>query len=268
VLSPLSKTLGFRRLAAVLLLSLAGCNSDSDRVLEETFERLYTIQPTAHITIKNRDGAILVYGSNTNEMQVHATKKAYSPMRLKQIAIDVSVQPTSVTINVNLPPKPRWALFDRSGTVECTIVVPASANISALRLNAGEVLVDGMRGPRVHAWLADGRMFAHNCFSDMDLALLRGNLTVSYDWWEPEKFSVQANVTQGNAWAFLPSDAAFHLVAETLQGKVASDFDDMPVARAASTGAAKIDTLVHGGAQAAIKVRTANGEIKIVEANP
>ena len=264
----LTKRRNFRQLVAVLLLSLVGCGSESDPVLEETFERLYTIQPTADITIQNGDGAILVYGSNTNEMSVHATKKAYSRTRLKEIAIDVSVQPTSVSINVKLPPKPAWGLFDRSGTVDCTIVVPASASISALRLDAGEVLVDGMRGQSMHAHLGDGRMATHNCFTDIDLVLHRGNLTISYDWWEQGKFSVQANITRGNTWAFFPSAAAFHLIAETMHGRIASDFDNAPVAQAESARAEKIDTLVHGGGQPAIKVRTANGDIKIVEANP
>lgn len=250
-----------------MLLSLGGCGSESDRVLEETFEQLYTIRANLDISIQNGDGAVLVYGSNTNEMRVHATKKAYSRPRLKEIAIDVSVQPTSVAIKVRLPPKPTWALFDRSGTVDCTIVVPATTNVAQLRLDAGEVLVDGMRGPSVHAELGDGRMVAHNCFTDIDLALQRGNLTISYDWWEHGTFSVQANVARGNAWAFLPSDAAFRLVAETLHGKLASDFDDT-AAQTTRARAEKIDTLVHGGGHAAIKVRTANGEIKIVEANP
>jgi hypothetical protein len=252
----------------VLLLALVGCGSESDPVLEETFDRLYAIQPTAEITIQNRDGAILLYGSNTNEMRIHATKKAYSRTRLKQIAIDVSVQPTSVTINVKLPPKPTWALFDRSGTVDYTIVVPATANISLLRLDAGEVLVDGMRGPSMRAQLGDGRMIAHNCLCDTDLVLGRGNLTISYDWWEHETFSLRANIERGNASAFFPSDAAFHLIAEAVHGKLASDFDNIPVARAESAGPEKIDTFVHGGGQAAIKLRTAKGDIKIVEANP
>src|SRR5262249_32718675 len=106
------------------------------------------------------------------------------------------------------------------------------------------------------------------CFADLYLVLRRGNLTISYDWWEHETFSVQANIGRGNAWAFLPSDAAFHLVAETVYGRIASDFDNMPVARAASAGAEKINTLVHGGGQAAIKVRSGTGDVKIVEANP
>lgn len=263
----LTKKRHFRQLIVVLLSSLAGCSSDSDSVLEETFDHLYTIQPSADITVQNSDGAILVYGSDTNEIRVQATKKAYSHMRLKQIAIDVSVQPTSVSIRVKLPPKPAWTLFDRSGTVDCTVVVPAAANVSQLRLDAGEVFVEGMRGRSVQARLGDGRMFVRNCFSDIDLTLQRGNLSVSYDWWEHGTFSVHANVVRGNAWAFLPSDAAFHLVAETLHGRLASDFDDT-AAQTASAGPEKIDTLVHGGGKAAIKVRTVNGDVKIVEANP
>ncbi len=266
--SPLIKAPKFRQMVAVLLLSLAGCGSESNSVLEETFEQLYTVQPNTDISIQNHDGAVLVYGSNTNKLQVHATKRAYSRTRLKEIAIDVSVQPTSVSINVKLPPKPSWALFDRSGTVDCTIVIPATANISLLRLDAGEVFVDGMHGRSVHAWLGDGRMVAHNCFTDSDLALQRGNLSLSYDWWGPGKFTIQADIGRGNAWAFLPSKAAFYLVAETVRGRVASDFDDAPVARAASARAEKINTSVNGGGEAAIKVRTANGDVTIVEANP
>ncbi len=266
--STLAKRRHFRQIVAVLFLSLVGCGSENGPVLEETFDRLYTIQPTADITIHNHDGAVLIYGSNTNEMRVQTTKKAYSRMRLRQITIDVSVRPTSASINVKLPPRPKWALFDRSGTVDCTFVVPATANISQLRLDAGEVFLDGMRGRSVHAWLGDGRMIAHNCFSDVDLTLQRGNLSVSYDWWEHGTFSVQANVARGNTWAFLPTNAAFHLIAETASGKIDNDFDNPPVARPVFAGTTKIDMLVHGGGGSAIKLRTANGDIRIIEANP
>ena len=266
--SPFSKARGAQRIAVLLLLSLAGCRPESDRVLEETFEQFYTIQPNTDLSIQNGDGAVLVYGSNINEIRVQATKKAFGRTQLIGIAIDVSVQPTSVSINVKIPPKPRWALFDRSGTVDCTILVPATTNISQLSLDAGEVLVDGMRGRSVHARLGDGRMIVHNCFTDTDLALKRGNLTISYEWWERGTFSIQANITQGNAWAFLPSEAAFHLVAETAQGRIANDFDDPAVARPASAEATKIDMFARGGGKAAIKMRTADGDLKIMEENP
>jgi len=251
---------------ALLLLSLAGCDGKSDSVLAESFEQAYSVPPTADLSIRNGDGAVLVYGSDANELRVNATKKAYSWSKVKQITIDVSVQPNSISIDIKVPPKPRWSFFDRSGTVDCTIVVPATANISKLRLDAGEILLDGMRGASVHAALGDGRMMVRNCFSDMDLDLKRGNLTVSYTWWQHAPFSIQANVKQGNAWAFLPGEAAFHLIAETAHGTIAEDFDNKPVLVA--PGPQKIDTRVHGGGQTTIKMRAEQGDVKIVETNP
>ena len=61
--------------------------------------------------------------------------------------IDVSAKPGAVSITAKTPSQPKWAFSDHSGTVDCTIVVPARASISALDLNAGEVLLDLMRGP-------------------------------------------------------------------------------------------------------------------------
>ena len=143
-----------------------------------SFEKIYPVEPDANISIHNRDGAILVYGSDVNELRVRSLKRAYSHERLNQIAIDVSTKPGAVSITAKFPPQPKWAFSDHSGTVDCTIVVPATASISALDLNAGEVLLDSMRGPEVRARLNDGRIFARNCFTNLDLTMNRGTLTL------------------------------------------------------------------------------------------
>ena len=102
--SLLSNRLKFRLIVTILALSLAGCGSGNDHLLEESFEELYTVEPNANITIQNGDGAVSVYGSNVNEMRVHAVKRAYQRARLKQIAIDVSTRPGSVSITTKFPP--------------------------------------------------------------------------------------------------------------------------------------------------------------------
>ena len=255
-----------RLLLAGLLSALVGCGSAAHRTLEETFEQIYTIKPTANVTVSNGDGAVFVYGSSTNEMRVQAIKRAYTRERLKQIAVDVSIQPGSVSINTKFLPKPKWALFDRSGAVDYTIVVPATANLARMELGDGEVVVDGMRSQRMHARLGSGRMFAHNCFGNVALTLDRGTLILAYDWWEPAKLSIQANIAQGNAWAFLPIDVVCHLVAETGHGKIENDFEE--VAQRATKEITKIDTLIEGGGEAAVTIRMKEGNIKIVEASP
>ena len=247
---------------------LSGCGSANNRVLEEVSEKVYTVAPDANISIHNYDGAILVYGSDVNEVRVQSLKKAYSHERLNQIGIDVSTNPGAVSINVKAPSHPKWAFSDHSGTIDCTIVVPATASISALDLNAGEVLVDSMRGPGVRARLNDGRIFARNCFTNLDLTLNRGTLALSYEWWEKKNFSAQTSMIQGNAWVWLPSEAAFHLLARAAHGEIANDFNNLPVSAHSSGSEISIDQIVNGGGSTTINVQVEKGNIKIAEANP
>jgi len=255
-----------RLIFAASLLSLTSCGSGTNRTLEERFEQFHTIESTADVSIKNRDGVVRVYGSLTNDMRVQAIRRAYTPRRLKQIVVDVSVQPGSVSIETSFPPKPTWGLFDRSGTVEYNIVLPQTASISRLELGNGEVLVEGMRGQSLDAQLERGRMLARNCFSNAVFSLGRGTLTLTYEWWGPGKFSIQANIANGNALAFLPSAAAFHLIAETPHGKIANDFIERDERRAEVIS--NVNTLVHDGGGAVIKLRAAEGNIKVVRTNP
>jgi len=174
---------------------LTGCSADN-RVLEEVVEKVHTIEPNANVSIQNRDGAILIYGSDDTEMQVRCIKRAYSHERLNQIAINISTKPGAASIVTEFPPQPEWAFSDRSGTVDYTVVVPTTATISALDLNVGEVLLESMRGPEVRARLGDGRIFVRNCFTNLDLTMKRGTLNLGYDWWEQGKFSAHVNVGQ------------------------------------------------------------------------
>ncbi|HEX4652892.1 MAG TPA: hypothetical protein VH227_01460 [Candidatus Udaeobacter sp.] len=265
---PSTKQRKLCRLLGVLLILLNGCKAAPNRIFEESFERLYTVESNTNVTIENGDGSVLLYGSNVNEMRVHAVKKAYKRARLAQMAIDVSATPGSVSITTKFPPKPKWGLGDRSGTVDYTIVVPASASVSQLELNAGEILVDGMRGSAMRAQLNMGRMFARNCFSqNLDLAIQRGNLMVSFDWWQAEQLSTHMHISHGNAWAYLPIDAAFHLLVEAEHGKIVNDFNNAPVGPAATNGM-KIDRVVNGGDHAVIEIRVGKGNINIAKANP
>ena len=254
-------------LFGALLILFNGCNAAPNRIFEESFERLYAVEPNTNMTVQNGDGSILLYGSSVNEMRVHAVKKAYNPERLAQIAIDVSTTPGSVTITTKFPPKPKWGLGDRSGTVDYTIVVPASASVSQLELNAGEILLDGMRGSATRAKLDMGRMFARNCFSNkLDLTIRRGNLMLSYDWWQAEQLSAHVNISQGNAWAYLPIDAAFHMLIEAEHGKIINDFNNA-AAGPVTKNRMKIDRVVNGGDHAVIEIRVGKGNINIAKAN-
>ena len=250
----------------VVSLLLVGCGSASHRMLEQTIDQTYQVDRTVNISIRNRDGSVRVYGANTTEVKLQAIKKAYSAERLNGIAVKISAQPGSVSIDTSYPSGKRSLFSDNSGTVDYVIVVPDTARITRLELANGELLLEGMRGPAAQAHLGNGRLLAHNCFGNLDVTVSTGNLGLVYDWWEQRKFAVHANIADGNVLAFIPSDATFHLIAEALNGKIANDFTEKEQRHGEQPG--RVDMLVGGSGDVSIEIRATDGNIKISEANP
>jgi hypothetical protein len=66
----------------------------------------------------------------------------------------------------------------------------------------------------------------------------------------------------------LPSEAIFHLLARAAHGKIANDFNNLPVSEHSSGSEMKIDQIINGGGSATINVQVEKGDVKIAEANP
>jgi hypothetical protein len=214
----------------------------------------------------NGDGSIRVYGAAATELRVQAIKRAYSLERLDKIDIRVSIQPGQVSITTDFPPKPKWGLEDRSGTVDYSIVVPQTAKLDQVELSTGEILIEGMRSERAQTHLATGRLFLHNCFANVRATIDTGPLALIYDWWEPIGFSVEAKSVRGGAWAAIPANAAFHLLAQTRTGKIVSDFA-VPEQRG-NEPIRKIDNPIGANPTARFAIDVGDGNIRILQAYP
>src|SRR2546421_6337178 len=96
------------RVASMAIASylLLGCHPAVDRTLEEMIDHSYPVEPTATLSVTNRDGSIRVYGadSEARSVRVEAIKKAYSIERLKAISVQVSAQRNSISIETVYPP--------------------------------------------------------------------------------------------------------------------------------------------------------------------
>jgi len=223
-------------IVAALPMLLNGCGTNKT-VLEEIVEQVYPIALNTDLSIHNRDGAVLVYGSDGNELRVRSAKKAYSRERLSQIAVDVSTTPGAVSVTAKFPPQPKWAFSDHSGTVDCTIVVPATASITALDLNSGEVLLDSMRGREVFCFISCLRYSLCACCCPLNCRSRPGSK---------------------------PSCAK----SECAHGKIANDFNNVASFQSSSARYMNIDQVINGGGSATIQIRLGRGNIKIAEANP
>jgi len=254
--------------ASIAFCLLLSCRPAVDRTLEEMIDHSYPIEPTATLRVTNRDGSIRVYaaGAETRDVRVEAIKKAYRADRLKAISVQISAGPNLISIETIYPTDSEAGFSDRSGTVDYVIVVPQTIRISNLELINGEVQLEGMRSKEAHAQLGSGRLFAHNCFGNLDLRLKTGNLAIAYDWWEEREFSIHAAIQNGNASAYIPSDAAFHLVAHTATGKIANDFAEKEQRHAEPINT--VDMLVAGGGKTTFEFEAQDGNVKITAHNP
>jgi DUF4097 and DUF4098 domain-containing protein YvlB len=247
----------------VLAFFVTGCGSSIDRAVEQTIEQTHEIEPTGTFSIRNAVGAVRIHGSDAAEMKLKATKKAWSTNQLKGIELRVSAQPGSVSIETTLPPQKTWGFSDRSGTVDYAIIIPRTVKISRLEMGNGEVLIDGMRGD-IRANLVNGGLTARNCFGNAQLSVANGALDLFYERWEQRRFAVDARIISGNARAFLPDKASFHVVAETVNGNVANHF--APLEERHPRRASKINMSIGPEPHSDISIRATDGDIEIATA--
>src|SRR5436853_220372 len=130
---------------AMVIVAFAGLlfasSLPAGEVLEDTIERSFPLDPSGTLPLHAIDGIVEIYGSDSREVTISATKKAFSPERLNAIAIRIDARPDSINIETTSPPEPRHHFMDRSGTVEYSINLPQTARIDrkSTRLNSSHL---------------------------------------------------------------------------------------------------------------------------------
>ena len=210
----------------LFLSSLIGSSLRAGEVLEDVVERRFPLDPSGTFSLRAIDGAVEIFGTDSQEVKIVAVKKAFSPERLNAIAIRVDARQDAINIETTPPPVPRH-FSDRSGTVEYTINIPQTARIARVELPNGNLVIDGMRGASIAANLGSGQLVTHNCFCDQTIHVNQGELNVFFDWMDGRPISIEAKIEDGNLSACLPTDASFNIHAVTKDGHVSSDFSPM-----------------------------------------
>ena len=244
------------------LLSLTSSLSAGE-VLEDVVERRFPLDPAGTFSLRAIDGTVEIFGSDSREVKIVATKRAFSLERLNAIVIRVDARLDAVNIETTPPPTPRHRFSDRSGTVEYTINIPQTARIARVELPHGELVIDGMRGPSIAANLGSGQLVTHNCFCDQTIRLNQGGLNVFFDWLEERPIAIEAVIEDGNILAHIPTDATFQLRALAKQGHVSSDFSPMESHKRGD--ASEINEVIGDAPATTLSLRANEGNIHISE---
>ena len=215
-----------RRLILFAFIVFTGCKGGVDKTLEQVVEETYPLNAGGVLHVRNDDGSIRLFGSSAPELHVKAIKRAYSSERLRALAMRVTPQGDSVSIETTSPPKNKWGLRDRSGTIDYIITMPEHMKTIDVELVNGEISVDGLREGNLAARLTNGRMSVHNCFVKLDCKASSGAIDFYYDWWEAGDYLVQAVIPNGSIGLFLPRAASFQVEAETREGGIMGNMID------------------------------------------
>jgi DUF4097 and DUF4098 domain-containing protein YvlB len=252
--------------AALFALLFFGCSPRVEHELNEAIEQTYKIEPSSSMSIHNGNGSIAIHGTNTPELQLRVIKKANSSEQLSSIHINVAPQPDFVSITTNFLQPKNKALFAASGTVDYMVSVPPTIRLRRVDLDNGKLAIDGMRGEEVQANVVDGQLVIRNCFANIHARIANGTLDLLYDHPDQRQFSVDAQITSGNARIVIPRAGSFHVRAETVTGKIINDFAETVEVNGRTLR--KIDMSFGKEARSEIKLRVTTGDIRIAESKP
>jgi hypothetical protein len=213
-------------------------------MLEDVVEQRFPLDPSGTFSLRAIDGTVEIFGSDSREVKIVATRKAFSLERLNAIVIRVDARPDAVNIETTPPPTPRHHFSDRSGTLEYTINIPQTARIARVEMPNGQLVI-------------------HNCFCDQSIHVIQGGLNVFFDWMDERPFAIEAEIDDGNVLAHLPTDATFQLHAVARKGHVSSDFSPMESRKRG--GASEINEVIGHTPVAKLSFRAREGNIHISE---
>ncbi|MBO0696638.1 MAG: DUF4097 family beta strand repeat protein, partial [Verrucomicrobia bacterium] len=255
------------RLGLLVATLFVGCSPKVEGPREEAFEQTYEIDPEAGLSIRNIDGSIVIHGTETASLKLRAVKKAKSNEELKGIDITAIAEGKSASINTKFLSQKNRALYSGSRTVDYTIEVPRTVNLTRVDLDNGKVSIDGMRAGDLRATVVDGQLAVRNCCGNAHISIANGVLDLSYEPCEQRRrFSVDAQMTSGNAGIFIGRGASFHIQAETMTGNIMNLLGDIPSLN--DHGTRRVDMSTGKGlVRHDITLHVTTGDIKIAEAS-
>ena len=130
----------------LIVILLAGCSPRVEGPKNEVFEQTYEIDPEAGLSIRNTDGSIVIRGTESAALKLKAIKKASNNEELKGIDITATAGAKAASITTKFLPQKNKALSSGARTVDYTVAVPPTVNLTRVDLENGKVSLQGMQG--------------------------------------------------------------------------------------------------------------------------
>jgi DUF4097 and DUF4098 domain-containing protein YvlB len=260
-------------LVPLLAIFLAGCDEinlegtgGSDRFRED-FHYSFPLTSGGSLRLENFNGAVEISGWDKDTVEIDGTKYASTEFRLKEMKIDVTPSPNSISVRT-VPP------IDRRGNAGAryTIHVPKHTELAGIISSNGSIRVEGIQG-NSRLKTSNGAVHATNLMGPVDVQTSNGSIEVSDITGDTtlhsSNGSIRADIRKGRFGA-TTSNASItaHLIdadsnpvrLESTNGHIDLTMDAARELKA-STSNSSITVHMPASTQASVDAHTSNGSI-------
>lgn len=249
----------FHRVLAVAVAVVVGSilhASAAEAIIEEKYT--FNLGPEPRLDLENVNGAVRIQGGSRKDVVVQATKRGKDVKDLQKVQVETKTSGSTLIIRTKVP---RQGLKiwnnQRNALVDYVIEVPKSMTLESVSTDNGSIRVEGVEGT-IKVRTINGSAKADGLKSSADLKTVNGQIQASFAKLGREsRCSLEA--VNGSLEILLPSSSDVVLEADTINGRIQTDFGEVTQAKILPKKSLRI-TLGEGGAR--IKATTVNGGIK------
>ncbi len=228
-------------------------------LVEESVET-FALSAEGRVSLENINGDVSIEAWDRDEVSVEAVKRGRTQESLDAVEIKIDAQADRIHIETDYEKGDRgWTKGRHShASVDYTLLVPRGVELDEIELVNGDLEITGIEGD-VNASLVNGDLEARGLTGNVELASVNGTLEVVLASLASDR-SVSLESVNGSVELAVPADADAEFEAETVHGRIRSDFG-FEVKRGDYVGSSLRGTLGSGGAR--VELETVNGSIEI-----
>ncbi len=240
-------------LTFTLLASLAAAK------VTEKFAENYPLDANGSIHLENVNGSVEIIAWDRNEVALEAEKSARDQEGLGRMHLKIESSPRRLVVNTEYEKK--WKFWENmNAQVHYKLMVPAGASLDGIEVVNSGITITGVKGS-VHLEAVNGGIEATDLAGPGKIETVNGSVRVSYSAL-PSAGGISLETVNGPCTLTLPSNAAFDLDTDTVNGRISCDF---PLTLE-SSGKRELRGAVNGGG-ARVNLESVNGSLSVKRAN-
>jgi len=243
-----------RTLIATIAASLLVLSPALRAEVTETVERTVSLAADGRVQVEGINGSIQVRAWDRNEVHVVAHKKASDAEALAEIEVDINSSGDRVSIESELP-----GGWGKNASVSYEISVPAAAAAEIESVN-GSISIQGVTGG-IDVEAVNGSVEVEAAAGPVSIETVNGKQTVGFVA-VGQDGSGSFESVNGSVTVFLPGSVEGSFQAETVNGKIQTDFP-LHVEKAKWGPSSSLEGRL-GSGSAEFSFETVNGRVRIL----